>query len=152
MRLVAIAEAISEVEDEETQTTLSDLLSAYQEALDAEKEALDKNIFEGIEVETTNLRKACSIFEEDIRNNKIRGNIEEDQELYGENEEEYEQEEDGEPNEIPEQDPEMEETQSRVKQVELLDEEDGEENRDERLNEIENENEEENNGINKNIG
>ena len=87
--------------------------------------------------------------EEDMRNNKIRGNIEEYQELYGENEEEYEQEEDGEPNEIPEQDPEMEETQSRVKQVELLDEEDGEENRDERLNEIENENEEENNGINK---
>ena len=87
--------------------------------------------------------------EDNMRNNKIHENIEEDQELYGENEEEYEQEEDGEPNEIPEQDPEMEETQSRVKQVELLDDEDGEENRDERLNEIENENEEENNGINK---
>ncbi|MCR4655064.1 MAG: hypothetical protein K5770_02365 [Lachnospiraceae bacterium] len=37
----AVAEAISAIEDEETQTKLSDLLSAYQTALDAEKEALD---------------------------------------------------------------------------------------------------------------
>ena len=37
----AVAEAISAIEDEETQTKLSDLLSAYQTALDAEKEAFD---------------------------------------------------------------------------------------------------------------
>ncbi len=41
INIEAVAEAISMVEDEETQTLLSDLLAAYQNALDAEKEGLD---------------------------------------------------------------------------------------------------------------
>ncbi len=41
INIEAVAEAISMVEDEETQTLLSDLLATYQNALDAEKEGLD---------------------------------------------------------------------------------------------------------------
>ena len=55
---MAIAEAISEVEDEETQTTLSDLLSAYQEALDAEKEALDNAAGKEEDIDIESLRNA----------------------------------------------------------------------------------------------
>ena len=54
----ALAETIATVEDEETQTALSDLLAAYEEALDAEKEALDNKDSEEEDIDIESLRSA----------------------------------------------------------------------------------------------